>query len=226
MKQKNTNLVTITILSLVIGILLFLGGLFFSFTLRNILSAQQKVIVLEMAQKAAKDFRDYLSREMQTIDVMSHIFADFYSYASLDDYLSILNKISDHYAFQHTGLFFINSKTAYFENGDTAKNFLPQNLINKALQGENGISNLFLDPISHKPIIIYTTPFIVNGRTEAILFATQSVETLQKRMEKYKISGNGFAVILNKKEQVVVDTHNLTVVFFSYSIRFYQPFLL
>ena len=212
MKQKNTNLVSVTVLSLIVGLLLFFGGVFFSFTLRNILSAQQKVVVLELAQKASKDFAEYLKREMQTIDAMSHVFADFYSYSSLDEYLNILSNISDHYAFQHTGIFFINSKTAYFENGDTAKNFLPQNLINKALQGENGISNLFLDPINKQPIIIYTTPFTVNGRTEAILFATQSVETLQKRLEKYKIAGKGFAVILNKREQIIVDTHDSSVI--------------
>lgn len=212
MKQKNTNLISVTILSLVIGVLLFLGGVFFSFTLRNILSDQQKVVVLEFAQKASKDFSEYLKREMQTIDAMSHIFADFYSYSSLDEYLSILDNIRNHYAFQHMGMFFINSKIAYFENGETASNFLPQNLINKALQGENGISNLHIDPINKQPVIIYTTPFVVNGRTEAILFATQTIETLQNRLEKYKISGKGFAVILNKKEEVVVDTHNSSVI--------------
>ena len=212
MKQKNANLISITMLSLIIGLFLFLGGLFFSFTLRNILSNQQKVLVLDFAQKASKDFADYLKREMQTLDAISNIFADFYSYSSLDEYLGILDKISSHYSFQHTGMFFINSKTAYFENGEAVKNFLPQNLITKALQGENAISNLFLDPLNKEPVIIYTTPFTVNGKTEAILFATQSVETLQKRLEKYKISGKGFAVILNKKEQIIVDTHNSSIV--------------
>lgn len=212
MKQKNTNLISITLLSLIIGLFLFLGGLFFSFNLKNILSDQQGIYVLEFAQKASKDFSDYLKREMQTLDAISNIFADFYSYSSLDDYLSILDDISRHYAFKNTGIFFINSKTAYFENGETAKNFLPQDLINKALQGENGISNLFFDPINKQPVILYTTPFTVNGRTEAILFATQSVETLQKRLEKYKISGKGFAVILNKKEQVIIDTHNPDII--------------
>lgn len=212
MKQKNINLLSITLLSLVIGIFLFLGGIFSSISLRNILSAQQEVFVLDFAQKASKDFADYLKREMQTLDAISNIFADFYSYSSLDEYLSILDDISRHYAFRHTGIFFINSKTAYFENGEVALNFLPQNLITKGLQGENGVSNLFFDPIDKKPVILYTTPFTVNGKTEAILFATQSIETLQRRLEKYKVGGEGFTVILNKKEQVIVDTHNTSVV--------------
>ena len=212
MKHKNTNLISITILSLIIGVFLFLGGLFFSFTLRNILSSQQEVFVLEFAQKASKDFADYLKREMQTLDAISNIFADFYSYSSLDEYLNILDDISSHYAFQHTGIFFVNSKTAYFENGESVPNFLPQNLINKALEGKSGISNLAVDPLNKQPVIIYTTPFTVNGRTEAVLFATQSLDYLQKRLGKYKIAGEGFTVILNKKEQVVMDTHNPLVI--------------
>lgn len=206
MKKRFPSLSLITILSLIIGIFLFLGWLSFSLNLRHILLNQQRIQILEVAKRAANSFTIYLQREMKTLQAISNIFDDFYSYSSLDDYLFILEDIKKYNAFEHIGLMFIDSKTAYFENGETTDNFIPETIINSAIAGESKVSNLIIDPISKKPIIVYTTPFVINGKTEAIIFATQTLENIQKRLEKYKISGEGFVIILNKKDQVIINT--------------------
>ena len=209
MKQQISSLSSITLLSLVVGIFLTLGGLSFSFNLRNILLKRQEVYMLEIAERANRDFTAYVEREMKTLKAISSVFADFYSYSSLDDYLLILEDINRYNAFQHTGIVFINSnKTAYFENGEKVYDFIPQEMLNKALKGESSISNLVPDPITKEPVIVYTTPFVINGRTEAVIFATQTVTDLQKILEHYKISGEGFVVVLNKKDQVIIHTED------------------
>ena len=103
-------------------------------------------------------------------------------------------------------MFLINNKVAYFENGETVENFLPDQMIQDVLNGKSSISNLRYDPFTKQPIIIYATPFIVNDRTEAILFATQKIEEFQNILAKYKISGEGFSAVLNNKNQLIVDT--------------------
>ena len=206
MKKKFPNLSLITILALIIGVFLFLGWLSFSLNLRHILLNQQRVHILEIAQRAARSFTSNLQREMQTLQAISHVFDDFYSYSSLDDYLFILEDINKYNAFEHVGLVFVDSKTAYLENGEKIENFIPETAINNAISGESTVSNITLDPFSKKTVIIYTTPFIINGRTEALLFATQTLENIQKNLARYKIAGEGFVVILNKKEQVIIDT--------------------
>ena len=144
MRQKNKKIISITLLAFLVGAFMVSGGLFFSFSLRNILLSQQKRYVLEVAKRASVDFSSYLEREMQTLKAISEIFADFYSYSSLDEYLQILDDISEHYAFKQTGLFFINSETAYFENGENVNNFLPQEIVNKVVEGKSVVSNLLL----------------------------------------------------------------------------------
>ena len=143
---------------------------------------------------------------MQTLKAISNVFADFYSYSTLEEYLQVLDDIGGHYSFEHTGLFFVNSKTSYFENGEIAAGFLPQDVIDSVLNGKSLTSNLSYDPFTGHPIIIYATPFVVNDKIEAILFATQRIEEFQKILAKYKISGKGFTAVLNKKEQLIVDT--------------------
>ena len=206
MKNKFINLSFIAFLTLTVGMFLLIGGFISSFKLKDILVNQQKIYIVEIAQRAAKDFTTHLQREMKTLQAISHVFDDFYSYSSLDDYLLILEDINKYNAFEHIGLIFVNSDTAYFENGEKIDNFLSQNVIYKAINGESTVSNLMLDPLTEQPVIVYTTPFVVNGKTEAILFATQTLEAIHKELEKYKVSGEGFVVVLNKKDQVIIDT--------------------
>ncbi len=206
MKKKFPSLSVITVLALIIGVFLFLGWLSFSLNLRHILLNQQRVQILEVAQRAANSFTAHLQREMKSLQAISHVFDDFYSYSSLDDYLFILEDINKYNAFEHLGLIFVDSKTAYFENGEKVENFISDPAINNAIAGESRVSNVIIDPLSKKPVIVYTTPFVINGRTEALIFATQTLENIEKSLEKYKISGEGFIVILNKKDQVIIDT--------------------
>ena len=206
MNNKKENPFPITLLVLLVAVFILTGGIFFSFTLRNILLSQQKVYLQEVTKRASIDFAGYLEREMQSLKAISTVFANFYSYSSLDEYLSILDELAESYVFKDVGLMFLNSKTAYFENGETVDNFIPQNLINEVLSGKSKISNLSYDPFTNEPIIIYVTPFTVNGKTEAVLFATQRIEEFQKILAKYKISGEGFTAVLNRKDQLIVDT--------------------
>ena len=92
------------------------------------------------------------------------------------------------------------------ENGEKLENFISRDVINQAINGESKVSNLMLNPLTQQPVIVYTTPFVINGKTEAVLFATQTLENIKKTLEKYKISGEGFVIVLNKKDQVIIDT--------------------
>ncbi|MBO4707689.1 MAG: EAL domain-containing protein [Elusimicrobiaceae bacterium] len=206
MNNSSKNLFSITLVVLSVAVLVVTGGLFFSFSLRNVLLNQQKVYLQEVTKRAASDFTGYLEREMQALKAISSVFSDFYSYSSLDEYLTILDKLAKSYVFKDIGLFFVNSKTAYFENGEVKEDFLSQDIINEVLNGKSVISNLSYDPFTKQPIIIYATPFLVNDRVEAILFATQRIEEFQKVLAKYKISGEGFTAVLNRKDQLIVDT--------------------
>ena len=206
--KKNKNLFSITILVLLVAVVILTGGIFFSFSLRNTLLGQQKVYLQEVAKRAATDFTGYLEREMQALKAMSSVFSSFYTYSSLDEYLLILDELASSYVFKDIGLFLINDKTAYFENGEVVENFIPQNIVNEVLEGKSLISNLTYDPFTKQLIIIYVTPFVINGKTEAVLFATQRIEEFQRVLAKYKISGEGFTAVLNKKDQLIVDTSN------------------
>lgn len=206
--KKSNNPFSITLLVLLVAVFILTGGIFFSFSLRNILLNQQKIYLQEITKQASLDFESYIEREMQALQAISTVFSNFYTYSSLDEYLIILDDLANKYVFKDIGLFLLNNNTAYFENGETVKDFLPQNLINAALNGKSEISNLSYDPFTKEPIITYVTPFMVNDRTEAILFATQRIEEFQKILAKYKISGEGFTAILNKKNQLIVDTSN------------------
>lgn len=204
--KNSKNLFSITLLVFLVAIFIVTGGLFFSFSLRNILLDQQKIYLQEITKRASIDFTGYLEREMQALKAISSVLSDFYSYSSLDEYLRILDKLAKSYVFKDIGLLFVNSKVAYFENGEIKENFLSQNIIDEVVSGKSIISNLSYDPFTKQPIIIYATPFIVNERVEAVLFATQRIEEFQKVLAKYKISGEGFTAVLNKKDQLIVDT--------------------
>lgn len=204
--KSNKNLFSITLLVLFVAVFILTGGVFFSFSLRNILLDQQKVYVQEIAKRATGDFTVYLEREMQALKAISTVFSSFYSYSSLDEYLMILDELAKGYVFKDIGLLLINNKVAYFENGETVDNFLSPQMIEDILNGKSVISNLKYDPFTKQPIIIYATPFVINGRTEAVLFATQRIEEFQKILSKYKISGEGFSAVLNNKNQIIVDT--------------------
>ena len=206
--SKNNNPFPITLLVLLVAVFILTGGIFFSFSLRNILLNQQKIYLQEVTKRASVDFAGYLEREMQALQAISTVFSNFSTYSSLEEYLIILDELAKSYVFKDIGLFMINDKTAYFENGETIKDFLSQDLINEVLEGKSKISNLSSDPFTKEPIIVYVTPFIVNDRTEAILFATQRIEEFQTILAKYKISKEGFMAVLNKKDQLIVDTSN------------------
>ena len=206
--RKSNNPFPITLLVLLVATFVLTGGIFFSFSLRNTLLNQQKVYLQEVTKRASVDFTRYLEREMQALQAISTVFSNFYTYSSLDEYLIILDDLASKYVFKDIGLFLVNNKTAYFENGETVKDFLPQNLITEALEGKSKISNLTYDPFTKEPIIIYVTPFTVNDKTEAILFATQRIGEFQKILAKYKISGEGFTAVLNKVDQLIVDTNS------------------
>lgn len=207
MKNKNKNLFPITILVLLVAVFILTGGIFFSFSLRNILLNQQKIYLQEVTKEASTDFSGYLEREMQSLQAISKVLSNFYSYSSLDEYLGLLDDLAAGYVFKDMGLMFVNSKTAYFENGETVNNFLPPSIVNEVINGKSKISNLTYDPFTDEPIIIYVTPFAINGKTEAVLFATQRIEEFQKILSKYKISGEGFTAVLNRKDQLIVDTN-------------------
>ena len=177
--SKNNNPFPITLLVLLVAVFILTGGIFFSFSLRNILLNQQKIYLQEVTKRASVDFAGYLEREMQALQAISTVFSNFSTYSSLEEYLIILDELAKSYVFKDIGLFMINDKTAYFENGETIKDFLSQDLINEVLEGKSKISNLSSDPFTKEPIIVYVTPFIVNDRTEAILFATQRIEEFQ-----------------------------------------------
>ncbi len=204
--KNNKSLFSITLLVFLVAVFIVTGALFFSFSLRNILLNQQKIYLQEVTKRATIDFTGYLEREMQALKAISSIFSDFYSYSSLDEYLAILDKLAKSYVFKDIGLLFVNSKIAYFENGEVREDFLSQNIIDEVASGKSIISNLSYDPFTKQPIIIYATPFIVNDKVEAVLFATQRIEEFQKVLAKYKISGEGFTAVLNKKDQLIVDT--------------------
>ncbi len=204
--KTNKNLFSITLVVLSVAAFIVTGGLFFSFSLRNVLLNQQKIYLQEITKRAATDFTGYLEREMQALKAISSVFSDFYSYSSLDEYLAILDKLAKSYVFKDIGLLFVNSKVAYFENGEVKEDFLSQNIINEVISGRSVIANLSYDPFTKQPIIIYATPFTVNDKVEAVLFATQLIEEFQKVLAKYKISGEGFTAVLNKKDQLIVDT--------------------
>ena len=206
--KKNKNPFPITLLVLLVAVFILMGGIFFSFSLRNILLNQQKIYLQEITKRVSVNFARYVEREMQALQAISTVFANFYTYSSLDEYLVILEDLANKYVFKDIGLFLLNNNTAYFENGETVKGFLPQQLINEVLEGKSKISNLSYDPFTKEPIIIYLTPFVVNDKTEAILFATQRIDEFQKNLAKFKISGEGFIAILNNKDQLIVDTSN------------------
>lgn len=206
--NKNKNPFPITLLVLIVAVFILTGGIFFSFSLRNILLGQQKIYLEEVTKRASIDFAGYLEREMQALQAISTVFSNFYTYSSLDEYLVILDDLASRYVFKDIGLFTINNKTAYFENGEIIKNFLPDSLISEVLEGKSKISNLSYDPFTKEPIIIYVTPFMVNDRVEAVLFATQRIGEFQKILDKYKISGEGFTAVLNRRDQLIVDTSN------------------
>lgn len=208
MNKSNKNLFPITLLVLLVAIVVLTGGLFFSFSLRNILLSQQKIYLQEVTKRASVDFIGYLEREMQALQAISTVFSNFYTYSSLDEYLVILDDLAGKYVFKDIGLFLIGNKTAYFENGEVIKDFLPQDLVSEVIEGKSKISNLSYDPFTKEPIIIYVTPFVINDKTEAVLFATQRIGEFQKVLDKYKISGEGFTAVLNKKDQLIVDTSN------------------
>lgn len=204
--KNNKNLFSITLLVFWVAAFILTGGIYFSFSLRNILLGQQKVYLQEITKRASTDFAGYLEREMQSLKAISTVLSNFYSYSSLDEYLTILDELAKDYVFKDIGILPIRSKTAYFGNGETSAGFLSQSIIDEVIEGKSIISNLNYDPFTKQPIIVYATPFIVNGRTEAVLFATQRIEEFQKVLAKYKISGEGFTAILNKKNQLIVDT--------------------
>ena len=208
MKANKNKIFSVTFIVFIVAAILVFGGVFFTFNLRNILLGQQKVYILEIAKRASRDFSNYIEREMRTLEAISDIFSDFYSYSSLAEYLEVLEDIKEHYAFEQTGLFFPDTKIAHFDNKETVVNFIPPDVLKKTLEGQSVVSNIIEDPFTKQPAIIYATPFEVNGKIEAILFATQSVEDLYNLLSKYKISGLGFTVVLNKKDQIVLDTED------------------
>ncbi len=206
MNTRKKKIFSISLLAFIVAVMLLTAGIFFSFSLRNILLGQQKIYILEAAEHASADFTGYLQREMQTLKALSEVFNDFYSYSSLEEYLNILEDIGEYYSFKHIGLFFTDTGNAYFDNGEMAANFLPEEILKKVLEGQSVVSNLTADPFTKESVIIYATPFIVNGKTEAVLFATQTLEELQKILLAHKISGEGFVIVVNKKDQVIMDT--------------------
>ncbi len=206
MNTRKKKIFSISFLAFIVAVMLLTAGIFFSFSLRNILLGQQKIYILEAAEHASAEFTGYLQREMQTLKALSEVFNNFYSYSSLEEYLNILEDIGQYYSFNNIGLFFTDTGNAYFDNGEMTANFLPKEILDKVLEGQSVVSNLIEDPFTKQSVIIYATPFIVNGKTEAVLFAIQTLEELQKILLAHKISGEGFVVIVNKKDQVIMDT--------------------
>ena len=138
--SKNNNPFPITLLVLLVAVFILTGGIFFSFSLRNILLNQQKIYLQEVTKRASVDFAGYLEREMQALQAISTVFSNFSTYSSLEEYLIILDELAKSYVFKDIGLFMINDKTAYFENGETIKDF--NNLPSKIRTSINSLNYL------------------------------------------------------------------------------------
>ena len=65
--KRNNNPFSITLLVLLVAIFILTGGIFFSFSLRNILLNQQKIYLQEITEQASLDFAEYLRMNLSSL---------------------------------------------------------------------------------------------------------------------------------------------------------------
>lgn len=80
----------------------------------------------------------------------------------------------------------------------------------KALQGISNISNPFIDKVSGKEIITFSSPIKVNDEIKGVLSATRYTQNLYDYLGLSFFNGKGYLHIMNEQGEVILQSPHLT----------------
>ena len=128
--------------------------------------------------------------------------------ADVEDVMDTLKGVIDRYTFKRMG-FSGEDGTAYTTDG-LSFDISDRDYFNIAMQGENYISDLLIDPLDDDEIIIFSMPVRQDGRIIGVVFATYRVESLREILTVSSFEGEGYTYILKSNGDKVVDSINPT----------------
>ena len=197
--------ISITVILLVASLFAYLD------ILQKNLKKDMRGNITEIAEMEANALSSKLKEETQTVNAVAGIMAQYYNITDLETFVDILDEENRNNDFTQMGII-LNEGEAYFHDHSLVKDFLPQEEMEKILDGETVIVAPIPDPYSDKQLVVIAAPIFVYGKPQAAIFATHPTFYYERILEVSKFGGHGYSYIVNNDGTLIIkSTHHQAV---------------
>ena len=93
----------------------------------------------------------------------------------------------------------VNQKGEAMRSDGTVLNIADRDYFVTAKKGKPAISDVVIDKVTGKPVVIYAAPVPDNGRTVGVLYGVRNVRELSNILEGITIGKSGYAYMINRE---------------------------
>lgn len=192
----------------VLGVLIFiilvcLVSIYYAGLLNSNLHAEKVEYLTEVNSKGAAIISTKVSDSFAEIKGVAAFLSEGYS-SNPEKMMEILAGVSYNNEFKRMGIITLDGN-ATMTDGYT-DDFSDRDYFKKASSGESCVSDVLIDRIDNKEIIVFSVPMIVDEKNVAVLFATRSIEDFSKLLEVQSFGGEGFSYVIKQNGSPVIDT--------------------
>ena len=190
-------------------VLLFVSLFIYLDALQKNLKEEMSKTVMEIAEMEANSFNVKIKEETQTVNALAGIMAQYYTITDLDTFIDILDDENNNNDFVYMGIIMQNGDT-YFNDHSLVKDFLPQEDLDRILEGNTITTGPIKNPYNDKLLIVTASPVFVYGKPQAAIFAAHTEGYYEKILETSKFGGHGYSYIANSAGKVIINSNAQT----------------
>lgn len=198
-KKVYTRITTTLIL---MAALLFGGSSYYYVDwVSNSLEQEAVRTISETTIQASYSIRNMITGQIRVLDGIADTLSKA-NYQDMGEIRQYLSHFDEKYNFNRISIC-TPEGIAYASDGQTL-NVSKEPGFQKALQGISNISPPFLDQISHREIITFNSPLVIDGEVRATLSASRYSQDLYEALGTSFFNGYGYSLIIDRKGTVIL----------------------
>lgn len=160
----------------------------------------------EASQNTGNTVENLISSNMETLDGVAITIGEM-NVTDLQHLLPVLKEINNRNAFYRMGFIHTSGRGDMVDIDGTIHkdvDFTGEVFYQKALEGENSISEAVQDPYSDRYLNYYGVPVIINGETAGVLTAADNTDRIRMMLDTAIFSGGGFSNIISSSGEYII----------------------
>lgn len=212
-KQRRVQFEKLYLVTCILFVIFLTGGLFFIHYMMKQNEEETVRLLEEASNQNRMAIATQIKGDFQTLEGVAACIQHM-AYPDFESLKPILDYINKENSFQRMGLVEPDGKAYFLDmNGEVYEEDLSQEeFFQKALEGEEVLSDTRLDPFSDKYINYYAFPIVKGEMKIGILCAINSAEVYRKIIDPPILNGQGFSSIIDRKGNfLILSMHKRTV---------------